>query len=555
VIEVAIDVDKFKSAVAAPGKGRSKQKSGRSNNGSDPPFSTKLKEDFGDSRAIGPTPRNADKRFKVQAPGDDRLVSQFGEDLGVVYGQNKKLLNRYGVCVHVRLDEQTKTLYLATVTPHEFCTLIEDHCVPYYRREWVNRQGKKGSREIKRTIAVEVARKTLVCRDFLDQLAPVSALNTVRLPVLRQNGTIELLLDGYDAESAILTHEELRFSDDWQLDKATSFLRSLYREFCFHQDDSERSLAVAIAGGLTLFCAHLVPKASTRPNFMFTANAEGSGKTLLAKLAALPLLGRMPTGSHPQDEAEMRKLILATVLAGSSVLFIDNLKGHLNSGSLEALTTSPVIRDRILGQSAVIEAEHGITVFITGNDATISPDLRRRTLLVELFLDQARAEDRVIEYPMDDHIISQARPDILSAYWGLVRAWDQAKRPEGSIQHPSFHPWSRLIGGILQNANFANPCLPVKLDSSGDQTLADMEKLIDSMDFSTEYRFADIVELARQRSLFERLIGDEGDLKPDQRTRFGKQLRKFAGRRFSNGRCLAITGETRKTQRYIVNEL
>jgi hypothetical protein len=455
----------------------------------------------------------------------------------------------------VRLDDQTQTHRLAIVTPHEFCTLIEDHCAPYYRREWENRQGKKGTRDIYRTIAVEVARKTLVCRDFLDQLAPVLALNTVRLPILRRNGTIELLPTGYDAESAILTHEEVTFADNWELHKATRFLRSLYGEFCFHQDDSERSLAVAIAGGLTLFCAHLLPKGSTRPNFMFTANAEGSGKTLLAKLAALPLLGRMPTGSYPQDEAEMRKLILATVLTGSSVLFIDNLKGHLSSGSLEALTTSPVIKDRILGQSAVIEAEHGITVFITGNDATISPDLRRRTLLVELFLNQARAEDRVIERPMDDHIIGQARPDILSAYWGLLRAWDQAKRPEGSVQHPSFHPWSRIIGGILEHAGFSNPCLPAKLDSSGDQTLADMEKLINTMNPSGEYKFADIVDLARERSLFERMIGDEGELKPDQRTRFGKQLRKFSGRRFSSGCCLAITGETRKTQRYIVKEL
>ena len=129
-------------------------------------------------------------------------------------------------------------------------------------------------------------------------------------------------------------------------------LRALLEEFCFREDDRERSISVALAGMLTLFNSHLLPKGTTRPGFLYSANSEGSGKSLLAKLAMIPRLGNAPTGCDPEDEQEIRKSIFAAAMAASPVLFLDNVKKHLSSGSLEACMTASILKGRLLGNPA-----------------------------------------------------------------------------------------------------------------------------------------------------------------------------------------------------------
>ena len=51
-----------------------------------------------------------------------------------------------------------------------------------------------------------------------------------------------------------------------------------------------------------------------------------------------------------------------------------------------------------------------MTVFLTGNGATISGDLRRRVLHVDLFLREAMAEDRQIQNPLDEAEICASEP-------------------------------------------------------------------------------------------------------------------------------------------------
>lgn len=137
---------------------------------------------------------------------------------------------------------------------------------------------------------------------------------------------------------------------------------------------------------------------------------------------------RLPLPEAVSYESEMRKVIATAAHESAPVLFLDNVKNHLSGPSLEALATSAVFTGRILGETKGIEKENRITVIITGNGCTFSPDLRRRVLAVELFLKEAKAEDRAIKNPLDDERILALRPQILSALWALVREWDKAGR-------------------------------------------------------------------------------------------------------------------------------
>lgn len=71
-----------------------------------------------------------------------------------------------------------------------------------------------------------------------------------------------------------------------------------------------------------------------------------------------------------------------------------------------------------------------MTVLITGNGCSVSPDIRRRSLFVELFMEEEHAEDREFKRALDDRELLVLRSDILAALWAFVREWDIAERPK-----------------------------------------------------------------------------------------------------------------------------
>ena len=266
-------------------------------------------------------------------------------------------------------------------------------------------------------------------------------------------------------------------------------------------------------------------------------------------------LGNVPAGCAPEDEAEMRKVLDSAIRDGSPILFLDNIKGHLNSGELEAAITSTKRRGRLLGSNNQFEAENQTTVLITGNSATFSPDLRRRVLAIELFLSEAKAEDRIIEHPLDENRLLALRPKILSALWSFVRSWHEAGEPKPKIEHATFRSWSHTVGGILEHAGFSSPCLPSVIATGGDTQTRDMEKLVTAMNPAYEYKFGELVELGRDNRLFSRLIPEEGDMDAAHKTRLSLLVRKYVGRTFSSHLRFDSIGETRKTERFIVTDL
>ena len=219
--------------------------------------------------------------------------------------------------------------------------------------------------------------------------------------------------------------------------------------------------------------------------------------------------------------------------------------------------TACTIKGRLLGQSREIEVENSMTIFLTGNGCTISPDLRRRLLIVELFLREARPEDRTILHPLDDAAILRLRGDILSALWSITRAWSEAGRPKPSKSHPSFPAWSAIIGGILEHAGFASPCTQATASISGDRDTEDMQRLVAAMaerHRKQDLKFIQIVELCRELRAFSRLVGEqeEDDLDRAKRNILSRIFTKFDGRIFPGGVTFRISGSTKNTKAFYV---
>jgi hypothetical protein len=376
---------------------------------------------------------------------------------------------------------------------------------------------------------------------------------------------------GYDPQTGIYTAEDApEIDENLTVSEASAGWRDLMAEFCFpksgisekdepderkREPERERCIAVALAAALTPYCLYLLPEKAKRPAFIVSANAEGAGKTLLLSFGMVAKLGFVPTGTAPFDENEMRKILDSAVHFAVPILFFDNLKGHLSSGELEAFITSATRRYRMLGTTNYCEEENISTVYITANFPTYSGDLRRRSLAIELILEEAKAEERKIKNFLDEDRLIEMRPRLLSIFWALIKDWDKNGQKPSSILLPSFEEWSRVIGGIVENAGFSSPCQSFTLQTGGDTDTRDMEALVENMVNLTEYKFSDLIDLARDGHLFDRLIPSEGDLDPKMRSRIGKIIRKFVGRTFSKTPCVfCLTEGTPKTERYFKRE-
>jgi hypothetical protein len=319
--------------------------------------------------------------------------------------------------------------------------------------------------------------------------------------VLRKSGAIELLPLGYDAESETYTFDttNLDYPREMTMEQARVILDGLFSEFCF-PNDGGLSKAVAISGMLTLYAYGLLPVGAIVPCFIILANAEGAGKTLIVKVIVVPILGKFEVGVKPGNEEELRKALLATVMQGRSCIVFDNLKEHLDSQSLEGFLTATVWSDRILGSSKMFSGEKNSVVFATGNACTVSPDMRRRSLITSLFMKEERAEARQFKRSLDVPYLLDRRSEILNAIWTLVKAWDCSGRPAGSKTHSSFPEWTKTIAAIIENAGYSSPAEIPAVDCSADRDGNDMRKLVNTFGpntFVKKFKFQDLVTCAQ----------------------------------------------------------
>jgi hypothetical protein len=298
---------------------------------------------------------------------------------------------------------------------------------------------------------------------------------------------------------------------------------------------------------LSVFGRGLLPPKSLRPCFIFLANAEGAGKTLLVKCATVPVLGYAPAGTKPKDEDEMRKALLAAVLEARPVIFFDNAKKHITSEALEGFLSSQDYAGRILGQTKTFRGENNAVVFITGNGCTVSPDMRRRSLFCELFLEVERAEDRVFQNNLEVPMLLERRTEILTALWALIRDWDKDMRPKPSRSNSSFPDWSEIIGGIVEHAGYGCPLETPQIEAAADQDGTDMRALVKAIANGAKLKavqFEEVVDLARAGGLFEWCIPPDGDLEPRPKATFARLLKGY-DRRLIGGYRLTLLDKGR----------
>jgi hypothetical protein len=476
-----------------------------------------------------------DLRPKVRLPGDNYLLSDCAREIGKILAP-KDIFARGGSVFTVNDGKDG----LILMTPETLRTWLEDYLVLYKVRKMT---GSDEVIQFKRTVTQTDAAGILASPQFIAQLQRIERFNPIRVPVMRRDGHIVLLPEGYDEETKSFTCDSVPVITGMAIADARGIIDDILAEFVFA--DGGRSRAVAVSAMVTVFGRGLLTPKSLRPCFVFVANAEGAGKTLLVKCATVPVLGYAPAGTKPKDEDEMRKALLAAVLEARPVIFFDNAKKHITSEALEGFLTTQDYEGRILGQTKSFRGENNAVVFITGNGCTVSPDMRRRSLFCELFLEVERAEDRVFQNNLEVPVLLERRSEILTALWALIQDWDKDMRPKPSRSNSSFSDWSEIIGGIVEHAGYGCPLETPQIEAAADQDGTDMRALVKALANGAQpkaVQFDEVVEVARVGGLFDWLIPADGDLDAKAKSTFGKLLKSY-DRRLVNGYRFSLEGK------------
>ena len=391
------------------------------------------------------------------------------------------------------------------------------------------------------SMSSSTARLALVATQFLEQLPVLRKINPIQMPALSPKGELRLLPVGFDAATGILTaHRAPGYRLDLPIESARRELADLLSEFPFA--DRTYATAAQLAAMLTVYGVDLLSARCVLPAFAYTANNPGAGKGLLVALAVLPVHGGVPTAAPPTSETEMVKRLLATARAHAAVLFLDNVDELMQSRALESFITTSLVHGRLLGQTQAVTYPKQTVVFITGNQLQMRADMRRRCLVVDLVLTEARSEDRPINQPLNETNILSRRERILAALYALVRHWhDDGSRPSSRIL-PGLEEWSRTIAGIVEHAGYANP-IPAPTAPTLDPMIADMESLVTVLaGRGTGVPFREVVQVCQTDGWFEDLVSPDRDLRDGERRKFSALLKRHDGMRFRGDITFVLQG-------------
>ena len=386
----------------------------------------------------------------------------------------------------------------------------------------------------------DMAAKVLVSDQFRAGLRDLSAVHSVRLPVWNEhNKSVRLLDAGYDERTQVFTVDSLPYPLDMKPEAAVAFFLDIFKGYPWSDEgrlQSRRSLAVHLAAMMGNFVRLLFSEGTQKPVIVYNGNQPGTGKSTLARMSLSPVYGVPEDKALPKSEDELRKELDAFAMARRTYMFLDDVGGHLRSHLLNRFITSPMHTGRKMGTGELFTAPNVTQVFITGNGLTLSPDLARRCLIVDLFC-AVEARCRKFERIITDAWLSRedTRAQFLAAMWSLVRYWQQCGCNRHDHLLESFEEWSAIVGGIVVEAGFCDPIKAapeLAMDEQGEAFKRLFCSLAVSVKAGTETSFSvqDCREKAESLDIWETLIaGAKDELKT-----FGARLKKYRGRQWSD---------------------
>ena len=203
-------------------------------------------------------------------------------------------------------------------------------------------------------------------------------------------------------EKAIKAYKYLR--DKWLIDVTTD----------------EKGKAVAIAAALTIIQRIALDQ---RPAFFITAGQRGGGKTTLAAMITMAVLGRAPAAAAwATSEDERRKALLSYLRMGAASIVWDNIPrgASIRCPHVERALTSAEYTDRVLGVSEQLTVPSLTVMMFTGNNIAPVGDMASRSLVCSIDVTRTDPESRPFAHPDPLGWTARNRMRLMRAFYTLL---------------------------------------------------------------------------------------------------------------------------------------
>jgi hypothetical protein len=311
--------------------------------------------------------------------------------------------------------------------------------------------------------------KTYLARRGNRLLEPLTGI--IECPILRSDGTV-LATQGYDKATGLFL--DLNglvvppIVDQPTKDDALAalvVLRQVFKDFSFV---ALCDYAAALAAALTTLVRVSI---RTAPMTAVRAPKMGSGKSLLVDAIAMIATGRVaPVMPQGRDDEEIRKRLLAILLAGYPLACIDNVERPLGGDTICSVLTQVVYRDRILGKSETATVPTSTTWFATGNNLEFVGDITTRVIVCDLDPACEHPERRPFDVDLRRYVLLH-RGKLIAAGLTVLRAYQVAGRPsQGLPTFGRFEEWSDLVRSALVWLGEADPCEGIQRIEDADPT-------------------------------------------------------------------------------------
>lgn len=357
------------------------------------------------------------------------------------------------------IERPAGAIAIAPVEPHWLHDQLDRHI------QWLRWNKKK--EEYQDTDAPMTLAHRLIARAGQWCFPVLTGVTTA--PTIRTNGSL-LQQPGYDAGTGLFFDPQgevfTPIPEQPTQAEGRAALDLLIREVLSSQCESDPdqtgfafTSATARSAALSAILTPLVRHSlRTAPLHLITATHAGSGKSLLADAVALIATGKPATiFDLGDDDDEQEKRLLSVLLAGDSVINLDNLERPLGGGHINKVLTQETFTGRVLGQSRNATAPTTTTWIATGNNTGVSEDMTRRVVLCELDPQVEAPQDR--QFSRDLHSwIPANRPTLVAAGLTAIRAYIVAGSPKQAAPvMGSFEDYHRTVRSALLWLGEADP--------------------------------------------------------------------------------------------------
>ena len=230
-------------------------------------------------------------------------------------------------------------------------------------------------------------------------------------------------------------------------------LKALLTEFSFA---TQHDLGAALAAMLT---AAARPSLELAPMFHVRAPLPGSGKSYLTSIiASFVSPAQVPSNAMPTQDEELRKMLMAELMAAPAAIVFDNLVSDLYPyPKLCSALTEEFLTDRILGVSKSVTVSTRVLFLSSGNNVGPVKDMPRRTVTINIDPQDENPITREFKQnPLAE--VRQRRGHYVSLALTIIRAWHTAGRPYAKCKpYGSYGQWCDWIRQPLMWLGVADP--------------------------------------------------------------------------------------------------